>query len=164
MVTGDPVRLEQVFVNLLANAAKYTPPGGEIGRGRAAARRRDRGDASATPASASSAERLTRVFELFDQGGRDLARTQGGLGIGLTIVRGLVELHGGSVEARSAGPGRGSEFVVTPPGSGRGRSRGRDARRHPRGSCCRVLVVDDHVDAGAMLGVLLAPGGTRWTW
>ena len=115
-VDGDPVRLEQVLVNLLVNAAKYTPAGGDVsvaavrGDGRVTLTVRDTG-------SGIEAERLERVFEIFDQGACDLARTQGGLGIGLTIVRGLVELHGGRVAAASAGPGKGSAFVVTLPES-----------------------------------------------
>ena len=158
VVTGDPVRLEQVFVNLLANAAKYTPPGGEV----AVAALRRGGEIVVTIRDTGigiEADRLTRVFELFDQGGRDLARTQGGLGIGLTIVRGLVELHGGSVEARSAGPGRGSEFAVTLPETVGVAPEAATPDATPVESCCRVLVVDDHVDAGAMLGVLLATWG-----
>jgi signal transduction histidine kinase len=116
VVDGDPVRLEQVLVNLLVNAAKFTPPGGEV----SVAAARAGGEVTVTVGDTGSgieAERLERVFEIFDQGSRDLARTQGGLGIGLAIVRGLVERHGGRVTAASPGPGKGSTFVVTLPES-----------------------------------------------
>jgi signal transduction histidine kinase len=159
IVSGDPVRLEQVFANLVTNAGKYTPAGGEIEV--AALRRgaeivvsvRDNG-------MGIEPERLARVFDLFDQGGRDLARTQGGLGIGLTIVRGLVDLHGGRVEAKSDGPGRGSEFLVTL-GASALTSIDAPSPGPPTQAdrCCRVLVVDDHVDAGEMLGILLRSWG-----
>lgn len=113
-VNADPLRLEQVVVNLLNNAAKYTEAGGEVTL--AAAREgaevvlrvRDNGIGIAP-------DLLPRLFDLFAQAERSLDRSQGGLGIGLTLVRRLVELHGGSVEASSEGPGRGSEFRVRLP-------------------------------------------------
>ena len=111
---ADAARLEQVLANLLNNAAKYTEPGGriELEAGRegdeAFVRVRDTGIGIAP-------ELLPRVFDLFTQAERSLDRSQGGLGIGLTLVRRLVELHGGSVAASSAGVGRGSEFVVRLP-------------------------------------------------
>jgi len=110
----DPVRMEQVLTNLLTNAAKYTPDGGEIsisaeaGAGTAIFRVRDNGIGIA-------ADVLPRVFELFVQAGDALERTEGGLGIGLALARKLVEMHGGTVRAASAGKGRGSEFVVSVP-------------------------------------------------
>src|SRR5947209_14212700 len=113
-VDGDRVRLAQVFVNLLNNAAKYTGPGGAIevraerAGGEAVVRVRDTG-------AGIPADMLGRVFDLFVQVGGSRDRSQGGLGIGLALVRRLVELHGGTVEARSAGPGRGSAFVVRLP-------------------------------------------------
>src|SRR5262249_42358394 len=101
---------------------------------------------------------LAHVFDLFVQGDRSLARTPGGLGIGLTLVRKLVEMHGGTVEAHSAGPGQGSEFVVRLPvlparepaaaGAGRDGPSGRQGR-------LRVLVVDDNVDAAESLALML---------
>lgn len=115
-VVGDATRLEQVFGNLLQNAAKYTPEGGEI---TVTAVRAD--GAAAQPEAVVrikdngigiSAEMLPRVFDLFSQADRSLAHSQGGLGIGLSLVRSLVELHGGRVAAESNGLGKGSEFAV----------------------------------------------------
>ncbi|HYE35164.1 HAMP domain-containing sensor histidine kinase [Methylocaldum sp.] len=111
---GDPVRLAQVVSNLLNNAAKYTPPGGRVGltvtheHGQAVIRVRDTGEGI-------PAHLLPKLFDLFTQAERTIDRSQGGLGIGLTIVQKLVELHGGYVEASSEGPGKGSEFVVRLP-------------------------------------------------
>ncbi|HEV3261020.1 MAG TPA: ATP-binding protein [Gemmataceae bacterium] len=114
MVEGDPVRLEQVVTNLLANAVKYTPTGGRIevaAQGQdneGVVRVRDDGIGMAP-------EIIPHIFDLFTQAHSSLARSQGGLGIGLTLVRTLVHMHGGSVQASSPGPGRGSEFVVRLP-------------------------------------------------
>lgn len=142
LVLGDPIRLEQVVTNLLTNAAKYTEPGGEItltveveGGEEAGERREESGQRgeSVRPAVVGAAparwavvrvrdngigidpEILPHIFDLFFQVDRSHARTHGGLGIGLDMVRRLVELHGGSVEAHSAGRGYGSEFVVRLP-------------------------------------------------
>jgi signal transduction histidine kinase len=113
-VYGDPVRLAQVVSNVLNNAAKYTPSGGKIGltvtreSGQAVIQVRDTGEGI-------PAHLLPRLFELFTQAERTIDRSQGGLGIGLTIVQKIVELHGGYVEAHSDGPGRGSEFLIRLP-------------------------------------------------
>src|SRR5262249_19037895 len=114
VLDADPVRLAQVVANLLNNAAKYTEAGGRItltaGRegGEAVVRVRDTG-------VGIPKEMLSRVFELFTQVSQSSERAQGGLGIGLSLVRSLVQMHGGSVEAASAGPGQGSEFTVRLP-------------------------------------------------
>jgi signal transduction histidine kinase len=114
MLEGDPVRLAQVLSNLLNNAAKYTEKGGQI---RLAARRERSNVVVSIRDSGMGipAEMLSKVFELFTQVDRTYGRAQAGLGIGLTLVRSLVQMHGGSVEARSDGPGKGSEFVVRLP-------------------------------------------------
>jgi len=113
-IDGDPERLAQVFSNLLNNAAKYTPEGGCIGF---AAERRDEEVVLRVTDTGNgiAAEALPNVFDLFVQEGRSLARSQGGLGIGLTVVRGIVVMHGGTVQARSAGADQGSEFEVALP-------------------------------------------------
>ena len=111
MIGGDATRIEQVVANLVVNAVKYTPEGNSIvvtvsNDGREAVLRVfDQG-------VGMEAELLGRVFDLFVQGEQPLDRAPGGLGIGLTLVRRLVELHGGSVEAQSEGPGKGSLFTV----------------------------------------------------
>jgi signal transduction histidine kinase len=159
-VDGDADRLAQVFSNLLTNAAKYTPPGGHV---HVTARRED-GDGAISvrdDGQGIEPELLPRLFDLFVQGRRSGDQTYGGLGLGLTIVRSLTELHGGRVEVRSAGPGRGSEFVVRLPllsgtePSARARaptSEGANGRR-------RVLVVDDNRDAADTLADALAALG-----
>jgi signal transduction histidine kinase/DNA-binding response OmpR family regulator len=155
---ADPTRLEQIVGNLLDNAAKYTEPGGEI---RLVAERK--GDAAILTVSDTGIgippNLLPRVFDLFAQGDCSLDRSQGGLGIGLTLVKRLVELHGGTIEAYSDGPQRGSTFsirlplVATPEvdkPSGHDRN-GIAAAGSPR----RVLVVDDNTDLAAMTAILL---------
>jgi signal transduction histidine kinase/DNA-binding response OmpR family regulator len=163
-VEGDLVRLAQVIANLLHNAAKYTDPGGHIsvdGRresGEMIIRVRD--DGRGIPP-----ERLASMFELFVQGDQLPYRSQGGLGIGLTLVRSLVQLHGGTVEAFSEGPGRGSEFVIRLPASARERPRPQEARAVPAAAPPastqrrRILVVDDDVDAAEMLSQALRAAG-----
>ena len=158
LIEGDLTRLSQTLTNLLNNAAKYTPPGGEIrltvekDGGMVAIRVRDTG-------VGIPADLLPKVFELFTQGERSLDRAEGGLGIGLTLAQRLVKLHGGSIEARSEGPGQGSEFVVclplaaVPAESGFSASR-RAAGSRPGGSR-RILVVDDNQDAADSLETLL---------
>jgi PAS domain S-box-containing protein len=157
LIEGDLTRLSQTLTNLLNNAAKYTPPGGDIRltvgkeEGMAVIRIRDTG-VGITP------ELLPEIFELFTQGERALDRSEGGLGIGLTLAQRLVKLHGGSIEALSEGPGQGSEFVVrlplaATPAASSVASR-RPAQRRPAGSR-RVLVVDDNRDAAESLETLL---------
>lgn len=164
-VDADPARLSQVFTNLLNNAARYTEPGGKIwltaerSSHWARIRVRDTG-------IGMSPEVVDRAFELFAQGERSLDRSQGGLGIGLTLVRELVDMHGGEVSAYSAGPNQGSEFVVLlplakpegdqTPAAGIGEGAPADAERQSAsGNGCGVLVVDDNVDQADGMAMLL---------
>ncbi|HVQ30016.1 MAG TPA: ATP-binding protein, partial [Vicinamibacteria bacterium] len=157
-VFGDGVRLTQVFANLLTNAAKYTDQGGHIAL--SVTRRSDtavisvRDDGIGIPAA-----QLTSVFDMFTQIDRSNRRTQGGLGIGLTLVRSLVAQHGGRVEARSAGSGMGSEFLVELPVMTIANSSGAPAREVVKIPPLRILVVDDNRDAAETLGVLLTALG-----
>jgi PAS domain S-box-containing protein len=159
-VEADRTRLEQIFVNLLNNAAKYTPPGGTISvtvsRDEMAALVgvRDTG-------VGIEATMLPRIFELFAQGDQSLARTSGGLGIGLTLVRRLVELHGGSVTARSEGPDRGSEFTVRLPLAVGRPGEGVSAGSRERGPTAAVLIIEDNSDARQTLRMLLEQDGHR---
>jgi PAS domain S-box-containing protein len=163
LVRGDPTRLGQVVSNLLTNAAKYTPPGGRITvsageeDGEVVLRVRDTG-------IGIDADVLPRVFDLFVQGRRAIDRSEGGLGLGLTIVRNLVERHGGRVDAQSGGRGAGSEFVVRLPRAAapdlqRGASRALPGlsvqSAVPAPSATRVLIVDDNVDGAEMLAAAL---------
>jgi signal transduction histidine kinase/CheY-like chemotaxis protein len=159
-LSGDPMRLEQVVCNLLNNAARYTPPGGNVElrvepRGREV-EIRVRDDGRGIPA-----DMLARIFDLFQQVDPSLDRSLGGLGIGLTLVRSLVELHGGSVEAASEGPGRGTELVVLLPGLVAASSE--DARPAPRpepeAAGLRVLLVEDNAAAAEGLRDLLSLWG-----
>ena len=161
---ADPVRLEQVIGNLINNALKFTPHAGHIwvsavltnGDKEVQISVRDDGEGIA-------ADVLPLVFDLFVQGSTSFDRAQGGLGIGLSLVRGLVELHGGSIEAKSDGPGTGSEFIVRlpvadgaapepqetpPPGEDSGEGAGGTGPK-------RILIVDDNVDAAAALAALI---------
>ena len=161
-IRGDETRLAQVLSNLLNNAAKFTPEGGRIwitlerAGDEALLRVRDTG-------IGIPAEMLSTIFDLFTQVDRSLDRSQGGLGIGLTLVRRLVEMHGGSVEAHSAGLNQGSEFIVrlpvlkqeqTPSIAGNGSVPARLI-----GPSQRVLIVDDNVDSAESLAVLLRQSG-----
>src|SRR5262249_4149061 len=161
-VNGDPSRLEQVIVNLITNAAKYTEPGGRIDvvlerEGKQAVLRvRDNGVGIAPDV-------LPRVFDLFAQAERGPARVEGGLGIGLTVVRRLVELHGGRAEVSSEGLGRGSEFRVCLPCVPAVEALALPARseQEGRGGSLRVLVVDDNADVAEGLMMLLELLGHR---
>jgi signal transduction histidine kinase len=152
---GDPTRLAQVVGNLLSNAAKFTARGGHVTlaleavRGAAEIHVRDTG-------VGMEPELLTQAFDPFVQGDRTLARTKGGLGLGLSLVKGVTELHGGSVRAASAGPGQGAEFVVRLPLADPGAAAGAPpAGPAPSQVRRRVLVIDDNVDAAESLAQLV---------
>jgi PAS domain S-box-containing protein len=175
-VNGDPTRLAQVVSNLLSNALKFTPAGGRVtvsvvsgqwsvpssGEG---------GDSVVSAPSLTTAvvvrdtgigiepELLPHIFDSFSQGDQTLARSHGGLGLGLAIARGLVELHGGTVSAESAGPGHGTTMrVVLPRLLTAGGPVAKPARR-PEGKALRVLVIEDHPDAAETLKDLLEMSG-----
>ncbi len=160
-VEGDPTRLEQVVTNLLNNAAKYTPDRGRIAvraeraGGEVVVRVRDNG-------LGISRELMPRLFALFVQADSSLARTQGGLGLGLTLVHDLVAMHGGTVEAASEGPDKGSEFTVrlpllAEPGDPVHETTQPEppAAHVPR----RILVVEDNIDTARMLREILSGAG-----
>ncbi len=159
MVMGDPVRLEQILVNLLTNAAKYTERGGQI-------HVRVHGDADHARVvvrdngHGMTEQMLEEIFELFTQAHQDIARGQGGLGIGLTVVRSLVEMHGGTIEAMSDGPGHGSEFHIRLPLSDNARVHDTPpSRPDAQRSALRVLLVDDNEDSCWLLSNVLAQHG-----
>jgi CheY-like chemotaxis protein/two-component sensor histidine kinase len=153
-VAGDQVRLTQVFANLLNNASNYTDTGGHISisassvDGWAEASVRD--DGIGIPES-----RLATVFDMFTQVDRSDRRAQGGLGIGLTLVRSLVSMHGGEVEARSDGPNMGSEFIVRLPEAVERTQQPIHSGTTDQFPSCRILIVDDNHDAADTLGMLL---------
>jgi PAS domain S-box-containing protein len=158
---ADPVRLAQVFSNLLINAAKYTDQGGEIRlravqeRNRIVVTVRDNGIGIA-------AEMMPRLFTLFSQAHTALDRSEGGLGVGLALVRGLVALHGGKVEARSDGPGRGSEFIVQLPlitTVAEPVASVSEPETAESSAALRILVVDDNKDAADTCSTLLELSG-----
>jgi len=165
-LNGDATRLAQIVNNLLSNAIKYTPEGGSISVNVAHSRRED-GEFAVLEVSDNGtgidAELLPHVFELFEQGKRALDRTQGGLGVGLTLVQRLVQLHGGEVVASSAGPGLGAQFRVTFPCLGTAAEPAApddsDARLPSAAKARRILVVDDNVDVVETTTMLLSMSG-----
>jgi CheY-like chemotaxis protein len=161
LVHGDVTRITQVVVNLLNNAAKYTPEGGDVwvkvapeGED-AVVRVRDNGTGIAP-------ELIENVFDLFAQGERTLDRSEGGLGIGLTLARRIVTMHGGSISAHSEGPGKGSEFVVRlprlDPEAWESGPTGNLERRGAGGKRA-ILIVDDNRDAAESAAMLLRMAG-----
>jgi CheY-like chemotaxis protein len=159
---ADPVRLAQVLANLLNNAGKYTDRGGHIRL--TAERRGHEAVVSVEDTGIGIApEVLPRLFEMFSQATPAMERSQGGLGIGLSLVRGLVELHGGRVEARSDGPGHGSEFIVRLPIAGAPPAREvRPAEAEkPRRVGLKIVVADDNRDAADSLAMMLRLAGNE---
>ena len=157
-VFGDPARLEQIISNLVDNALKYTPPGGAVTittaceDGRAVLRVRDTGEGIRS-------ELIAHIFDLFVQQPQALDRSRGGLGLGLTLVKRLAQLHDGSVSASSAGPGQGSEFTVQLPIADTVHPSRDTAPIRDPGPRRRVLIVEDNVDARDSLQLLLQLAG-----
>jgi CheY-like chemotaxis protein len=164
---GDTVRLTQILVNLLNNAIKFTPSGGHIwliaetlgertdDQSQVRIRVRDTG-------VGMSRELLPKIFDMFTQGNVSLERTQAGLGVGLTLVKNLVALHGGTVDVRSDGEGAGSEFtVILPidPNAQANRAHGSVDADAPAVRPLRILVADDNEDGREMLEYLLTADG-----
>jgi PAS domain S-box-containing protein len=159
---ADPVRAAQVISNLLGNAAKYTEPGGRIDL----TVTRDGADAQITVKDTGAGiapAMLDNVFNLFTQANRSLDRSQGGLGIGLTVVKNIVALHGGTVKAKSDGLGKGSEFTVRipalPEGQGPASTRTPGGWTDGNGSSHRILLVEDNIDAARTLAEILETWG-----
>jgi PAS domain S-box-containing protein len=160
VVFADAMRLSQIISNLLSNAAKYSAPGGHIQVAAHAKAEhvvisvRDNG-------VGISAEMLPRIFDIFVQAPRASARTEGGLGIGLAIVKSLVAAHGGSVEARSQGPGTGAALIVTLPAPAPPAAQPAALEKEPPRmlSRCRILVVDDNEEGANLLVELLEAHG-----
>ena len=162
VVDGDPVRIEQIVSNLLGNAIKYTPEGGTVSltlcreRDRAVLQVRDDGIGIAP-------EMIGSIFDPFVQAHGAQGRSRGGLGLGLALVRDLVEMHGGTVTAESDGPGRGSAFTVSLPLSARqvaASEKATDARREP-GDPRPVLLVEDNADIRELMATMIESWGFR---
>ena len=161
-IHADPARVEQVLTNLLSNAVKFTDPGGRI----RVSVRREGSEAVVRVLDTGigiDPVMLPRIFDLFVQAHRQMDHASGGVGIGLTLVKKLVELHGGTVDAFSAGPGSGSEFVVRLPAMEMAApvavARSEDLRSPGERRTLRVLIVDDNADAADGLAMILEMGG-----
>jgi two-component system CheB/CheR fusion protein len=162
-VWADPGRLQQVFLNLLSNAVKFTPPGGGL-----ALRSSDRDGGGLVVEVTDTgigieADALPRLFQPFEQGDRDVARRFGGLGLGLSIARSIVETHKGRISAASVGRDAGATFTVelptVPPASAPGAMPARPSAAAPSPKNCRILLVEDHDDTRAVMGRLLRSFG-----
>jgi len=158
-VDGDPIRLTQIFTNLIDNAVKYTQAGGTItvrahnSAGLLRVQVSDNG-------IGMGEEFMPRMFEVFSQSDRALDRAHGGLGLGLSIVKRLVELHGGRIEAASAGIGKGASFAVTLPlAAGASPRVEAEPQTLSQGWRCKVLVVDDNADVANSIALLLQMKG-----
>lgn len=156
---ADPVRAEQIISNVLTNAVKYTPEGGTV----IVTLERDNGDAVIRVKDDGvgvAAERIGTIFELFAQAENAIGRSQGGMGIGLALVRNLVELHGGSIAASSDGIGKGSEFIVRMPLATDAETATEARRRAARPAAVvaegrRIVIVEDNADVRELLGLKL---------
>jgi len=159
-IDADPTRIEQILGNLLGNALKFTPEGGTITV--SVAKEDDRAVLRVADTGIGMSPALTaRVFEAFVQGERPLDRSYGGLGIGLTVVRRLAELHGGSADAQSEGPGCGSVFTVRLPAARAPESARRRSGAKPSAPARDILVVEDNADARDTLRRILELEGHR---
>jgi two-component system CheB/CheR fusion protein len=159
LLVGDDARLQQIQANLLSNASKYSPRGGQVRLqlseedGEAVIRVSDEG-------RGIEQHMLPKIFDLFVQGEQSLARSEGGLGIGLTLLRSLVELHHGRVEALSDGPGKGSTFIVRLPLATRGTGRPPAIPAAPQ-AVRTVALIEDQADARRMMQFLLEAEGVQ---
>jgi signal transduction histidine kinase/ActR/RegA family two-component response regulator len=160
-VDADPTRLAQVIGNLLQNSAKFTPRGGRTTvavegphEGHAVVRVRDDG-------TGITAEGLAQLFQPFAQEEQTLDRSRGGLGLGLAVVKGLVDMHGGTVTAESEGPGKGAQFTVTLPLAAGTPHLPAATAPTRSGAACRVLVIEDNADAAQSLRAALELDGHR---
>jgi CheY-like chemotaxis protein len=164
-LTADPARLQQVFWNLLRNAVKFTPEGGDV-----VVRTSNDGDGGQLLIEVRDsgvgipAEVLPRVFDAFEQGEQRMTRQFGGLGLGLAIAKAVVEMHGGMIGAASAGPGRGATFTVRLNTVAAGQATRRPAPDRPEAGPAdaarsRVLLVEDHPDTARTLARLLVMAG-----
>lgn len=157
-VNVDPTRIDQVLANLLTNAVKYTPPPGRI----EVTVRREQSEAVFSVRDSGlglEPELLPRIFDLFVQGERGLDRSQGGLGIGLTLVRRIAELHGGRAEARSEGAGKGSEFIIELPAIEAPAEAAEPEQSARNSTRRRIALVEDNDDVRSSLRVLLEMEG-----
>ena len=157
-VVGDSARLQQMFVNLLLNAAKYTHEDGKVWFSA-----REQGNEIVVSVKDTGMgiqpDMLEKVFEMFVQANETLARADGGVGVGLTMVRTIAELHGGTVEARSEGPGKGSEFVVTLPRDYSRAEAVESAASLQPITPQTVLIIEDNADSRRMLQTMLKLDG-----
>jgi len=156
-VNGDHARLVQCVANVLTNSGKYTDPGGEI----RVEVHSDGGEAVITITDNGvgiPAELLPQIFDLFVQSNRSLDRSQGGLGIGLSVVRRLIEMHGGRVSAASEGPGRGARFEMVLPVIACSREMG-EQQSEQTAARLRILIVDDNADSANSLAMILNLSG-----